>query len=290
MEVHGNGGLPGIRITDVATGQTVIESDPDDVTKPVQAGNVVMVPNAGSDSVRLTVLRAGKGSLVPEEWRIEQTGGAPIAFRRAAPNGARAADGTRATISGISFAREYDKTAVKARLSGKGRTRTVSYSATNLAGPDRSVELVEIGAKDDDGVARVIGTTKKAKGTLRYTIADGPAGVRRIVARVRNFDGLAVDAQTVASYRAPGPILPGRAKKVRFRRSAGGTLKVTWAGNGGAHTRTVVATVADGRILRFTVRRNAVSIPAVGRRERVKVTIRGVSRPGRPGPAVTARR
>jgi len=290
MEVQGSGGLPGVRITNVGTGETVIESDPDDLTKPVQAGTVVMVPNAGTNSVRLMILRTGKGQLIPDEWRIEQVGGAPIAFRRAAPNGARNADGTRATISGISFAREYDKTVVKARLSGKGRARTVAYDATNLTGPNRSVEFVELGAKDDDGVARVIGTTRKAKGTLKYTIFDGEAGLRRIVARVRNFDGLAVDAQTVASYRAPGPVLPGKAKKVRFRWSGSGKLKVTWKGNAGAASRVVVATVADGRILRFTPKRNTVTIPAVGKKEKVTVTIRGVTKLGRQGPATKAKR
>lgn len=290
MEIQGNGGLPAVRITDVLSGQTIVQSDPSDPTKPVQQGDVVLVPNASTNSVRLIALRRDDAFQFGTEWRIEQAGGAPIAFRRAAPNGARNANGTRATVSGISFAREYAETKVTARLGGTGRKRTISYTATNLAGPGRTVEFVEVGARGDDGAAKVLGTTKQAKGKLSFTIFDGPAGLRRIEARVRNYDGLAVDSQTVASYRAPGPVLPTRATRIRLKRDAKGRLKVTWKGTSGAARRVVFVTVADGRRLRFDVKKTTVTIPGVDKKEKVTVKIRGLTKLGREGPAATARR
>ncbi|MBJ7470405.1 MAG: hypothetical protein JHD16_03855 [Solirubrobacteraceae bacterium] len=311
MEIKGapGGGAPGVRITEakytvtesgngVVTRQlqpatpddrVVIASDPNDLKQTVADGDVVLVPNPDTDSVRLTFIQRGLKSLqgkpsnLPRGMRISQAGGNTINFGAGTPQGV----GKRAQAGGgIVFARNYEPTKVQAKLSGKARSRTVQWNASNLGGSDRTVTFVEEGA----GVAKTITTTKASSGRKAFKIADGPGGKRTIKAIVKNFAGLVVEDQVVARYTAPGPIVPGKATKVRFTLDRKGRLTARWGGTANSARLIVEITTADGRGYTVTTKKRSVVIPSISKKERVTVKITGVTKRGVQGRTVTARR
>ena len=95
------------------------------------------------------------------------------------------------------------KPVVHARVSGRGRTRTLSWRLRPI--PGQKVQFAEYGTD----VRHLITTTAKASGRVRFTPQTGPAGRRRIVAIVEQY-GLPRATLTLASFRAPGPPRPAR--------------------------------------------------------------------------------
>lgn len=316
VEVQGDGGLPGIELTEVRysepvtngdvvtkakaqpyspTDRIIATSDLSDLKKPVQVGDVIMVPSDVKDhpSVRITFVQRGQklldaqpSNLPTRSVRIRRIGGAGVKFGvPAAPAGS--AQRLRQQASGIGIGVEYEPTRVKAKLGGKGRSRTISWDATNLGASGRSIDFIEESSK---GSFKVIKSTTAAKGSARFTPADGPAGKRKVSAVVKNFTTLPVDTQQVASYIAPAPPRPGRAKKLRFSLSKKGALKVSWSGTAGASEILVGVKVADGRRFLMRTKKRSIVVPGVAKNEKVSVTVTGLTKAGARGPAVTAKR
>ena len=124
-----------------------------------------------------------------------------------------------------------------------------------------------------------IGAVKNARGKLRFSAGDGPGGNRRIVAQAEQ-QGRPVLQKNVASYRAPGPIVPARVRGLKVRRR-GSSLVASWRRASGAQRYLVRLDVSDGRSLLRLVRGRSVRLGGVARAETVRVK---VSRPQRKGP------
>jgi hypothetical protein len=172
---------------------------------------------------------------------------------------------------------------VTAKVGGKGRARTLSYTVANAQG--RTVTFFEA---TKTGV-RALGTATGSRGVLKFTPSEGPSGRRTIAARVEQ-DGLPRGESDVATYTAPAPARPARPGKVRVSRKKG-TLTVTWAPARGAVTYAVRADLSDGRrmLLVLPTKARAARFAAVPKGIRATVTVSGRNGRGRSGPGARAR-
>lgn len=168
-----------------------------------------------------------------------------------------------------------------ARVRARVRAGRIVFSATRQRG--QRIEFVERGAD----VNRRIATTSRSRGSLRFRPAEGPPGVREVIAVVLQ-DGTPRDSFSVARFRA-GTVRAGRPRGVRIRRT-GRSARVTWRGASNASTYTVRVRISDGRSLlyRASSRRRSVTVRGVARRMRVTASVRGVTRGGRGGKARAA--
>lgn len=320
IEVKGQpgGGVPGVRLTaagttladngnDTYTVQTappspddplLLESDAGDLEKPVRAGDLLMVPNTATDSVRITLIRrsleqivkdgpgqfpAGRGAI-----RIEQAGGNPIAFgtqSRVRASGSRA---TRAQAAGgIAVAAEYPSSTVKASLSGTARKRTIRWDATQLGGPTgRTLVLLE---RDKAGAMKAIKRTTAGKGSTSWTIADGPGGRREVVAVIENATGVAVANTVVGTFTAPPPPSPST-PRVKLTVAKNGKATARWTAVRNAAKVLVTVQTGDGRRSTISTTKRSITIPQVGKTERLVVSVVGITKRGKLGKAGTAKR
>jgi hypothetical protein len=181
----------------------------------------------------------------------------------------------------VAVARELAQPKVTAKVSGKGRKRVLTYKATARKGlVVRFYERIGRGARE-------IGVVKKARGKLRFSAGDGPAGNRRIVAQAEQA-GRPMLQRNVASYRAPGPIVPARVRGLKVRRK-GSSLVASWRRASGAQQYVVRLDVSDGRHLLRLVRGRSVRLGGVARGETAKVKVTGRNAKGRQGKAAKAK-
>ena len=173
-----------------------------------------------------------------------------------------------------------------AKVTGSGRARKVVWTATHLADAGRTLRFVET---DASGLQHVLKETSDQSGTMPFTVADGKAGKRSIEAVVVTSEGVAISSTPVATFTAPGYVLPAKAVKLKLKLQKKGKLGVTWKGKR-SKSWLVLVTVEDGRRLRLTTTKNAVTIPGVERKEKVAVSVVGVDAQGRHGKTVKAKR
>jgi hypothetical protein len=193
-----------------------------------------------------------------------------------------AAPGSSA-IASVKVARGYPPPQVTASVHGHGRARTLAYTATRRAG--LSVQFAEQAGR----VYRIIGRAAGSHGRLRFTAADGPAGQRTIYAIVSE-NGVARQRLAVARYVAPGWVTPGRVRGLHVRAHGHG-FSIRFGSAGSADHYLVRIVASDGRRLQRLIgghERHALSLPMLGFRDRVHVTVAGVSASGRSGPATAA--
>ncbi len=186
-------------------------------------------------------------------------------------------------IVGLRVSRGYATPTATATVDGRGRRRTLRYTVKPVAGVD--MQFVEAGPAGDT----IIGLAKGTKGTLRFRSGAGPGGRRTIIARAV-VDGLAETSAVVAHYTAPAIPKPRPVGHLRISRTRG-SLRIRFSGAAGAKTYTVKVLLSDGRGLQRTLKASkaGLSIPKVGKRVRVQVTVTPVGPDGRRGPARTAR-
>ena len=202
----------------------------------------IPIDAAGANSAPAVYGKSGKTTSIglrnPQggAWKVEE----------AAPN----------TVAQVDVARELAKPTVSAKVSGKGRKRVLTYKATARKGL-----LVRFYERIGGG-AREIGVVKNARGKLRFSAGDGPGGNRRIVAQAEQ-QGLPVLQKNVASYRAPGPIVPARVRGLKVRRR-GSALVASWRRASGAQRYLVRLDVSDGRHLLRLVRGRSVRLERRG--------------------------
>ena len=129
-------------------------------------------------------------------------------------------ESTPGAVAEVDVAKELTKPTVSAKVSGHGRKRVLTYKATTRKGlVVRFFERIGRGTRE-------IGAVKNGRGKLRFQAGDGPAGTRKIVAQAEQ-GGMPVLQKAVASYRAPGPIVPARVRGLRLHRS-GSSLVARW--------------------------------------------------------------
>jgi PKD repeat protein len=168
---------------------------------------------------------------------------------------------------------------VKARVTGSGTKRRLTWSATPIKG--QRITFSEQGAI----AGRPIGTTTRARGSMPFTPADGPKGKRTIVAEVIQSGNPRANLN-VASYTAPR-VGPARPRGLRLRRR-GSSLVVSWSRVAGVAGYEVNATISDGRRIPLLTAGTSVTIPSFQRSETARVTVAGYRVAGVNGPAAKA--
>jgi PKD repeat protein len=131
---------------------------------------------------------------------------------------------------------------------------SLAYKIANFV-PGTSVRLVERGRDS----TRVLGTVKRASGTLRFVPEDALGRSRRIVAYLLDTEGAPQRVLTVGSYRAPGPVRGGRVKGLRMVRHGTSAL-VSWRATPGARLYRVQVHGSDGRLVTLLRRPGARSV------------------------------
>ena len=139
-------------------------------------------------------------------------------------------------------------------------------------------------------VYRIIGKSAAGShGRLRFASSDGPAGRRTIYAIVSE-GGVTREKLSVARYVAPGWVTPGRVRGVHVR-ARGHGFSIGFGSAASADHYLVRIVASDGRRLQRLIgghERHALNLPALGFRDRVHVTVTGVSASGRSGAATVA--
>jgi hypothetical protein len=244
--LRGTGGAPKVSVS--GPGGVAFSSD-----SPSSNGFVATVPGVNAAYVVLRRPREGTYTVTP-------AGGAPFA--------------------GVLVGHGYEPARVRARLSGRGSRRRISYRIADF-GHGQRVTFVERGAFG----TRLIGSTKRRRGTLRFAPAD-VAGRRRTLLALVEHDGMVQSQARIARFVAPRPSRPGAVRRLRASRS-GTTVTVRWRRARGAAR--YVATLRGshgtrlGRLVKARSRR--LRFRAVRRDERLKVVLRPLSKRLRPGPA-----
>ena len=243
----GDGGAPAITAT--GPGGAVVRSG----ENPTDTGFTATVGNLPATYLVLTDPRPGDWTIVPNQ-------GSP-------------------SISQTLSAGGYEPATVRGSVRGRGRKRTIGYRIRNL-GHGQRVVFAERGRFGTN----IVGSTRKARGTLRFTIADARGGRRRVLAMVQK-DGLETGRRTIGSYRAPGPVRPGKVRRLRAQRRGNGVV-VRWRPARGAQRYAITVRGRHGTALgRFVGRRaRRVRFVRVRRDERLTVTAVGVSKKLRRGP------
>ena len=190
-----------------------------------------------------------------------------IGLRKPAGGNWKIQEAAPGSVAVVDVAREL-RTTVSAKVRGRGRKRVLSYKATRRKGLTvRFVERIGRGG-------RQIRVVKAGSGRFSFVPGDGPGGKREIVANAEQ-DGFPVLQETVATYRAPGPIRP-HVRGLKVRR-AGSKVVARWRRAPGAKSYIVRFDVSDGRHLLRTTSRKKAQLGGIGRRDRVRVRVYGRS-------------
>ncbi|HYH59750.1 MAG TPA: hypothetical protein VD790_11100 [Thermoleophilaceae bacterium] len=243
----GEGGAPDITAT--GPGGAVVRSG----EKPTDIGFTATVRNLPATYLVLTNPRPGDWTIVPNPGSPEIT----------------------QTLGGSG----YKPARVNGSVSGKGRKREIRYRIRNL-GSGQRVVFAERGRFGTN----IVGTTTKARGELKYTIADARGGRRTVLAMVQK-EGLQTDQRRLGSYKAPGPIRPGKVRKLRVTRK-GNAVIVRWRPAKRAQRHSITVRGRHGTTLGRLVGRKArkVKFVRVRRDERLRVTAYALSEKMRRGP------
>jgi FG-GAP repeat protein/List-Bact-rpt repeat protein len=207
-----------------------------------------------------------------------------IAIHRSAGRWTMTPEPKSSAISDLKVAGLLAPPQVKARVTGQGRRRTLTWTLRPL--PGQKVLFAEVGPQTHRKLALV----SASHGTLRFTPGDGKVGARRIIAVVESH-GRPRTQLTVARYSAPPPLRPGRPGHVRARRLPNGSLRLSWTGSSNADGYVIRVKLADGAtIVQFAERRsrnmvitdvvpiNAATVSVAGRRTSGVLGPAGVAR------------
>jgi hypothetical protein len=187
-----------------------------------------------------------------------------------------------ARVTRVREARGLPKPSAKAAVRGRGRSRVLSWRVRRIRG--QRVTFAEVGRD----VRNAIVSTTAARGSVRFRPADGPAGRRSIVALVEQ-DGQPRTTLTAGSYRAPGPLKPGKPRGLRMRRS-GSRLVVSWRPSPPGFRHALYFQLGDGRrLVRIAAARaRSYTLKGVPRSVGAKVKVLGLTRVDAKGPSASA--
>ena len=240
FQVTGDGGVPAVDLIDPSG--AVVKPD-------------VYYPDATSNSLYLGVVTPAPG-----RWTVRAQPGSPL-------------------IAALAVARDMAAPKVaRARVTGRGAKRTLSYTATLGAG--QSVTFVEQGRAG----SRVIGTASAGSHRLGFVPGAGPGGRRQIIAQLTQ-DDLVQQEIPVASYVAPPPPALGRTGALRIRR-AGASVVVTWKPGANAAAQRLQVTVPAGPSVTRVLGARAHRLVVAGvEGRRVTASVTPIARSGRAGAA-----
>lgn len=175
------------------------------------------------------------------------------------------------------------KPAIRARVTGRGSERTLSYDVKPLDG--QVVRLVEA-ARGGRKLLRLV--KRGGKGKVRFTVSEARGKRRRIVAEVQQ-DELPRDNLTVARYKASNPRV-GKARSVRVRRK-GKRAIVTWSRARFARNYEVTILTGTGKrtLLRPKPGERRLAVRGIRKGEGVVARVVAFSPAGHRGKPVTGR-
>jgi hypothetical protein len=184
-------------------------------------------------------------------------------------------------VASVAYAKGQPAAHVKARLSGRGRQRWLTYTDTPARG--RIITFVERGVR----TYHIIGVAHGRRGKIRFRLDDARAGQRLIVAQVED-NGIQTQSVVVARYTAPGPQRPHPPAGVHVTHR-GFTVSVSWKAVPGAAAYEVMVRPVDGGQEMTRVRANHARIADIEPGLRGKVLVDAVSTAGLRG-AIAAHR
>jgi hypothetical protein len=174
-----------------------------------------------------------------------------------------------AGIEQIDSAGQLPDPKVRARVTRKGSKVTVAWRSNKI--PGQQIELVERAAS---GTATIIQKrTTKTRGRVTFTPANALVKRRRIEAAVLQ-NGIPRPPVTVARYKLAVPKGPGRATKLKAKRTGTG-LAITWVRAARAREYVVTITAGTTVLTRTITRKPALTYTGA---PAGKLTIRVVPR------------
>jgi hypothetical protein len=188
-------------------------------------------------------------------------------------------------VKSIGLARGLPDPKVTAKVTGKGRTRTLRYRVRKIAG-----QRVTLAEQSAGGLYREVARTRKARGRIRFHPTNSRSRRRQIFALVEQ-NGYPRAKLAVARFTAPKPRRLSRPTRVRVRRK-GKRLIVRWSKVKRAHGYEVrINLPRDGRrLLRFTARRKRrLAVGGLERNDRARVVVRAIDDAANPGKPRKAR-
>jgi hypothetical protein len=136
------------------------------------------------------------------------------------------------------------KPRVAGSVIGKGIRRTLNWHAARVAG--QRVVFWEKGR----GLARVIGSSSAAHGSLRFTPSNANGRARAIVAQVFSYGHPRADI-TIARFSAPPLARPARPRHLRVTAVRGGAVRVSWSGAAYATQYLIEVDTNGARLVEF---------------------------------------
>jgi hypothetical protein len=254
LTVHGGGGAPQV---------TLIAPGGQKITPAIASGAggalAVALPDSAGNATYIGIRRPHPG-----RWSVA------------------AAAGSSVPVTGLEYSIGESPPQVSARVSGRGFARTLHYRA-RIPG-NVTVTFAERTAR----LLHVIGRATGRSGTIRFKPAFGPAGSRRLIAQITN-NGVPWRNRTLASFSVPKPQV-GRARGLQVR-AGRRAFTFSYRPPGNATRVLIKISATDGRRLQrvLSPRAHGGSVPAVGFRDGVTITVLGVAPDGSHGPAVSAR-
>ena len=247
IELRGSGGAPKVTLAGPGGRTVVVPAGPE----VLQISQVLVVQDPGEQATYIVLFDPPPGT-----WSATPS---PLS----------------APLAGLRMAEGLPPVAVRAtsrRLGGERRLLRWKLAAR----PGQEVTFVEIGAS----TTKVLTTTSRNAGTLRYVPETGAGRARRLEAVVTQ-DGLPRARRVLARYSVAQPrtARPGRA---RLRGRA-----VVWQQPGGATSWSILLRSADGRTQALESRRPRVALPKGWPRRGVTVLVVGLGADGRTSPRRT---
>ena len=205
-------------------------------TTPATSGKVNMagtsfVSALGSDPHELIVYLSSPAG---GEWHLKRAPGS-------------------APISSVEVAEVAPPPSIRTSVHRHGKSLKLSYTAKNLI-PGTKVRFYERGKDSIHGLA----TVSAAKGSVAFTPTQALGRTRKVYATVIAQTGVPLQTLTVATYTAPSPFRPGRARRARLQRH-GDTALLSWGSVAGAKVFMVKVKGSDGRVDTFFAKPSARS-------------------------------
>ena len=254
VRLTGAGGPPAVTLVS-PSGQRITPST--DLKAKGAAAYALPVSTAGQTYIG--VLKPAAGT-----WTVETNAGSP-------------------EISELAGAKPLPSPSVSGKLGGKGRARTLSYSATTGNG------LATTFYEESSSGLKKLAVAKARRGTVRFSPGPGPGGKRTVIAVV-DRDGVPRLRKVLGTYTAPPQPRPGRVTGVKVKRSKS-AIVVSWKRTTGAAGYAVRVDLGDGRRLLRVLKPSARSLRVTRVPKSVKASVvvaaRGVT--GRAGRAGRAR-
>ncbi len=182
-------------------------------------------------------------------------------------------------ITSVAVAHGLPAPSVHATVRGRGAVRTLTWRARAITG--QRLVFRELGGGGD----RLLASTARANGTLRYRLRPGLRARRFLIVQVFNH-GMLQKVIRLAAYTGPvsaAPRRPTHLQAVRF----GATLTVTWKDSGAS--RYLVLVAYPNRATRlYTTRSRRLVLRGVPPAGTITVTVTGVNALDQRGPSVSA--